>query len=131
MASFSDITLTQIDTACRQKNLFSSTTRTQRSTSTLQSVKRRVQVSDTRHVQSTRTDDLAGSSQGIHLHGENMEADRHYAEFVQTATKNAALKGRKRFGADLNDAKEVSKKGVVLHGIKLQRAPKLYILCLS
>ena len=79
-------------------------------------------MSDSRHVLGTGTDDLAGSSQAIDLYGEDMEAEKHYAEFVQTATKNVALKGRKRFSADLNDAKEVSKKGVVLHGIKLQRA---------
>jgi len=71
------------------------------------------------------------SQHNVAIQGDGMDVDPEYIHPVQAihtpkvrdsynSNKNAHLKGRKRFTADLADMKEACGAGLVLHGLKLK-----------
>lgn len=73
-----------------------------------------------------------GSQHNVAIRGDRMDVDPEYIHLVQAIdtpkvrdsydpNRNAHLKGRKRFTADLADTKEACGAGLLLHGLKLKK----------
>lgn len=73
-----------------------------------------------------------GSQHNVAIRGDRMDVDPEYIHLVQAIdtpkvrdsydpNRNAHLKGRKRFTADLADTKEACGAGLLLHGLKLTK----------
>lgn len=54
-----------------------------------------------------------------------MQVDDAVAQaFIKLSNKNSSLRGRKRFIADLDEVKEITKQPVVLQGLRVKRTSR-------